>query len=340
MTCSSMRTVLAAILVFVGALGGAARIASADSTAAAALAKMTEFKDQMCGCRDTACGQRVLDAMTKWSQDQARASATPPKMTNDETKRASTIGEELGRCMQHAMGNAAAVPPPSEDDIVAQQAAFKDEMCTCKGPSCALGVSLEITDWQQTNVPDSMSDSATGKVVDLGLATNKCMQRALAAASTAGDMLDTLTKFRQRMCACSDGECSRHVFDALTTWSQNVAKLNKPMPKMTDADNKKANSIGEEIGRCMKRATPAGSTASSGTSAREAIAKMASFKDEMCSCTDTACAQRVSDDMARWSQEQAQQHGPAASMSPEETQQTTQLGEAMGKCMQRAMGAR
>src|SRR5262249_20716450 len=39
---------------------------------AKALAKMTEFRDQMCACKDTACAQHVQDDMSKWSADMAK----------------------------------------------------------------------------------------------------------------------------------------------------------------------------------------------------------------------------------------------------------------------------
>ena len=75
-----------------------------------ALAKMAEFKDEMCACKDTPCAQRVADHMTKWAQDQMSGTSEPPKMTDAQTQRATKIGEQLGECMQTAMG---AAPPAS-----------------------------------------------------------------------------------------------------------------------------------------------------------------------------------------------------------------------------------
>src|SRR6266511_4042001 len=37
--------------------------------AAEAMAKMSEFKDEMCKCKDAKCAQDVSDKMTKWSQE-------------------------------------------------------------------------------------------------------------------------------------------------------------------------------------------------------------------------------------------------------------------------------
>jgi hypothetical protein len=72
--------------------------------AAAAMAKMTEFKDEMCKCKDAKCAQDVSDKMTKWSQEQSKNQKEPPKMSEEDTKKAAAIGEEMGKCMQAAMG--------------------------------------------------------------------------------------------------------------------------------------------------------------------------------------------------------------------------------------------
>lgn len=68
-----------------------------------AIAKMTELKDKMCACQDAACAQRVSDEMTQWGQQMVRDQRDPPKMSEDDIKKASEIGEQMGRCMQKAM---------------------------------------------------------------------------------------------------------------------------------------------------------------------------------------------------------------------------------------------
>ena len=70
----------------------------------------------------------------------------------------------------------------------------------------------------------------------------------------------------------------------------------------------------------------------------EALDKMASFKDEMCTCKDSSCAQRVADEMTKWAQDQVRDSEPPK-LTDEQTQRATKLGEAMGTCMQTAMGA-
>jgi hypothetical protein len=80
---------------------------------AEAMAKMTEFKDKMCACADTACAQKVSDDMTKWSTEQAKNMKEPPKMSEEDTKKMTQIGEDLGKCMQKAMTPATGTTPPA-----------------------------------------------------------------------------------------------------------------------------------------------------------------------------------------------------------------------------------
>jgi hypothetical protein len=77
-----------------------------DTSASAAMAKMGEFKDQMCACKDSDCAKRVSDDMTVWSQKMAAEQKNPPKMTEADMKRATELGTRMGECMQAAMAPA------------------------------------------------------------------------------------------------------------------------------------------------------------------------------------------------------------------------------------------
>jgi hypothetical protein len=68
-----------------------------------AMAKMNEFADKMCACKDTHCAQGVSDEMTKWAQDMAKNEQEPPKMSDEDQKKAVEIGTRMGDCMQNAM---------------------------------------------------------------------------------------------------------------------------------------------------------------------------------------------------------------------------------------------
>jgi hypothetical protein len=73
---------------------------------------MERFADDMCSCADSACTQRVVDEMTRWSQDQIKSGRETPQMTEEDTKRAAEIGERMGSCMQRAMSAGAGSATP------------------------------------------------------------------------------------------------------------------------------------------------------------------------------------------------------------------------------------
>src|SRR5262245_60607548 len=105
----------------------------------AAMAKMTEFKDEMCKCKDAKCAQDVSDKMNKWTQDQTKNQKEPPKMSDADQKKAASIGEELGKCMQTAMTAGGAAPPageapPAGGELPAECAEYKasiEKLQTC-----------------------------------------------------------------------------------------------------------------------------------------------------------------------------------------------------------------
>ena len=76
------------------------------------IAKMTEFKDQMCKCADKACADKVMADMTKWTQDMAKEGGDKEaaKPSEEDMKKSQQVSEEYTKCMQKLM--AAAMPPP------------------------------------------------------------------------------------------------------------------------------------------------------------------------------------------------------------------------------------
>jgi hypothetical protein len=75
------------------------------------------------------------------------------------------------------------------------------------------------------------------------------------------------------------------------------------------------------------------------TSSGDSLSKMGEFKDEMCKCKDAKCAQDVSDKMTKWSQDQAKNSKEPPKMDEATQKKATEIGTAMGDCMQKAMGA-
>jgi hypothetical protein len=87
-------------------LSGCSKKGGGES-AAAALTKMTELKNEMCACKDAKCAQDVSDQMTKWTQKQGESGAKAPAMSAEDSKKAAAISEEMGKCMQTAMAASA-----------------------------------------------------------------------------------------------------------------------------------------------------------------------------------------------------------------------------------------
>jgi hypothetical protein len=74
------------------------------------------------------------------------------------------------------------------------------------------------------------------------------------------------------------------------------------------------------------------------TTIADAIAKMQELTDEMCACTDRACADAVTAKMTQWSSEMAQAHGEdELKPSDEDVKEMTAVAERLGKCMMTAM---
>jgi hypothetical protein len=66
--------------------------------------------------------------------------------------------------------------------------------------------------------------------------------------------------------------------------------------------------------------------------------EMAKFKDQLCACKDAPCAQKVSDDMTKWSVELTQKEKDPPQLSEAQQKRAAGLGTEMGNCMQTAMG--
>lgn len=74
--------------------------------------------------------------------------------------------------------------------------------------------------------------------------------------------------------------------------------------------------------------------------AKESLAKMSELTDKMCACNDPVCAQNVSDEMTRWSEQVARKYtGAPHRMSAQDSERAADLGERLADCMLKAMGA-
>lgn len=71
-----------------------------------AMRTFQKFSDEMCACKDQTCAQQVSDQMTKWGTEEAKNWEPPPKMTDEQMKRATAVGEQMAKCMTRAMSPA------------------------------------------------------------------------------------------------------------------------------------------------------------------------------------------------------------------------------------------
>jgi len=67
------------------------------------MAAFVEFEQKMCACTDSQCARDVADEITEWSKQEAARNEPRPDLSDEDTKRASEIGQHMGECMQRAM---------------------------------------------------------------------------------------------------------------------------------------------------------------------------------------------------------------------------------------------
>jgi hypothetical protein len=176
-------TKLMFVLVAGLAMAGCKKKDGADS--AAALAKLTAFKDEMCKCKDATCADDVMGRMTKWTQEMSKA-GKEPKMSKADEEKGVAIGKDLAACMMTVKSEPGARGSADAKviaDVMATMTGFKDEMCNCKSLDCATGVSDKMTAWAQAqaknpNESPKMSEEETKKAAALGEEMGKCMQAA------------------------------------------------------------------------------------------------------------------------------------------------------------------
>ena len=75
----------------------------------AALAKLAEFKDQICACKDKACADAVMKGMMEWGEEFEKTHAGL-KPTAEQEARADAISSEMTPCMQRLMSDGSATP--------------------------------------------------------------------------------------------------------------------------------------------------------------------------------------------------------------------------------------
>ncbi|HEX4452887.1 MAG TPA: hypothetical protein VH143_18560 [Kofleriaceae bacterium] len=212
-------------------------------------------------------------------------------------------------------------------ELVAVPIAFTDSGTTCNGTWLVRGGAVVV-----------MGDGGSGakaKAIcqagstELKLAGGKLVQTKLDPAASA---VVWTRHYRDVACGCATEACARAAGSDLDDWKS------RHKPKLGDAQTREVAALGNQLARCTSIAAAMPDALSNGSFA-DAMVKMEQFETEMCACKDSKCAQKVSDEMAKWSQEMAKGNRIPPKMSDDDVKRATAIGEAMGKCMQKAMGA-
>ena len=66
---------------------------------AATLARLDQFSDEMCGCPDRDCVDRVVDEMSRWVHELASAGEANPHVNVLEDARAKAAAQRVSHCM-------------------------------------------------------------------------------------------------------------------------------------------------------------------------------------------------------------------------------------------------
>jgi hypothetical protein len=65
------------------------------------IAKMQEFTDKMCACKDKACVEAVGKEMEEWGKTQDKGAEG--NLSDDQKKKAEEIAKKMGECMTKHM---------------------------------------------------------------------------------------------------------------------------------------------------------------------------------------------------------------------------------------------
>ena len=72
---------------------------ASSSGVAATLARLERFSDEMCGCGDRDCADRVVDDMMRWSHELTSAGEGSPLVSGVQGARAKAAADRVSRCM-------------------------------------------------------------------------------------------------------------------------------------------------------------------------------------------------------------------------------------------------
>jgi hypothetical protein len=133
--------------------------------AEAFLAKIGEFKDQVCACADSACLEKAQKDMMEWAiANMEEMKGLTPTKAQDET--ADKYSAEMDACKQRIEASSTSDAPALDGDaILKKMEEFKNQVCACKDKACVDSVQKSMMDWAMKNM-DSMKDMKPTKAQD------------------------------------------------------------------------------------------------------------------------------------------------------------------------------
>lgn len=259
--------------------------------ALAELAKITEFKDAMCKCRDRACATKVHESHEAWTNAQPPDHTKPgPGEEAEMIGKMKTVFDEERACIEKAIASSAPANPKAEAKakVVAQIAAittFKNTICKCaKGDAeCATKVLNDnealLERWQKAPEEIAKLDPADARELQKLLVPAvdgymACMKAALHgddASSIAGSKLNgAQTKavtaigradaLKEAMCKCKPGDstCALALLKSQQEWAAESERAPKDGSSLTAAEKadflERFEPIMADYKKCMKTA--------------------------------------------------------------------------------------
>lgn len=195
----------------------------------------------------------------------------------------------------------------------------------------------EYKKWKAVETGDCARAKAADFVPTVGPITEPFEPAPSAGIAPLDVAIAGLANWKNKMCACTDIVCADKTHEEYKAWESNVLEPMFKGKKESDMPKDKmqtAEKLDDERKDCRRNLRDGQADAAL---AAEAMAKMSEFKDQMCTCLNAECAKKVSDEMMKWSQAMAGRATRPPRMSEADQKKATEIGTAMGECMQKAM---
>jgi hypothetical protein len=144
--------------------------------------------------------------------------------------------------------------------------------------------------------------------------------------------LGEMEGLRDKMCACTDKACTDRVETDRRAWRDAMReRFRDSKVEPSEAQEKRGDTSEKAYRDCRRKLR------GPGASIADAMVKMVEFKDKMCVCKDKPCADKVVDEMSKWSQEMAANADPDTKASDDDIKKMQEVTEQFTNCATKAM---